>query len=121
MENIHKVLSRTCKTLVFIPILFGAEVSLWFFGLTTLRADRAPARDNIHAPARQHPHLAARRPEADNRGGLLVFLFSQQFLDEEHDKIAFLVVAQADLADAEEGVHRRIDAHHFFHVVAPAS
>ena len=71
---------------------------LW---LAALRTDRAPARDDLHTPACQHPHLGARSPETDHGRGLLVILFRQQFLDEEHDEITFLVLAQTNFANAE--------------------
>ena len=91
---------------------------LGFFGLTALRTDRASARDDFHAPAREHLHLRARRPKADDRRRFGIIFLSENFFCEQHDEVAFFVVAESDLADAEERVDGRVDAHHFLHVIA---
>ena len=44
--------------------------------------------------------------------------FGEEFLCKDHHAIAVFVVAETDLTGAEERVHRRIDAHHFLHVIA---
>jgi hypothetical protein len=87
--------------LMFIPIFLRTEMPLRFHRLTTLWADGASARGNLHAPARQHPHLRARRPKADHRGRLGIILFGQQFLCEDDDTVAILVITQPDLSDTE--------------------
>ena len=40
-----------------------------------------------------------------------------QLADEQHHTIAGLVVAEADLTDAEDRVDRRVDAHLLFDVI----
>src|SRR5689334_4912806 len=103
---------------MFISILLWTEMSLRLLGLAALWANRTPARDHFHTPARQHPHLRAGGPKANDRGGFGIFFFRQEFLDEQNDQVAFLVVAQANFADAEERIHRRVDTHHLFDVIA---
>jgi len=94
-----------------VPVLLRAEVTFGFHRLTTLRADGASAVDHVCAPACQFAYLVAGGPKADLRGGFGVFLFGQQFLGEDDHAVAFLVVAQADLACAEERVNGWVDPH----------
>src|ERR1043165_5735256 len=101
-----------------IPILLRAKMSLRFLGLTALRTDRTPTRDNFHAPARQHTDLCPRRPKTDDRGSLLILFFCQHFFDEQYDQITILVIAETDLSHPKERIDRRIDSHHFLDVIA---
>src|SRR5215216_1906039 len=101
-----------------IPIFLRAERCSGFDGLPALWTDRAAARRNFHTPARQHSHLRARSPEANHRGSLRVFLFGQQFLCEYNNPVAVFIIAKTDLTNTEEWVNRRVDAHHFFHIIA---
>src|SRR6266487_2976 len=103
--------------LMLIPILLWAEMTFGLYRLTTLRADGTSARRNFHAPARQHPHLRARSPKADHRGRFGIFLFGQQFLGENHDAVAVLVISKTDFTNAKEWIDRRVDTHDVFHII----
>ena len=67
-----------------MPILLRAEVALGFLGLTALRTDRPPARDDFHAPE------AARRVRVgedllDLLGELVVLVLGEGGRREERD------------------------------------
>jgi hypothetical protein len=73
--------------LMLVPVLFGAEVTFGFHGLTALRAERTAAADDLTAPISQAADLDPRAPEADLGGLFRVIAFQYNLAQHDDDHV----------------------------------